>query len=106
MKRLHKGQRVSRYLAAHTGVPSLAYDPDTGTLTTPPPLHITVITARSWWRFVYAVEHAPEGLSATIRFDADIPSIDEAIVGMRLRDYATLLTAYLEKNGDKNAPSH
>lgn len=100
--RTQKGNALTRYLTGHTGIPLLKWDGQHGRIDAPPPYHIDVTTSRKLELWHEHLRNAvPGGLSIAIRYDAGMPSLDQAWVGMQLRSFVPLLTAHYERIQDR-----
>ena len=94
--RANKGRAVTRYLTGSTAIPSLLWDGIRGSIEAPSPYVIDVTTSRKLqnWHDLLREEH--KGTHIAIRYDKGMDSIDQAWVGMTLRDFAPLLQAHYE----------
>lgn len=96
-----KGKAIARYILGHTGIPTLAWTRG-GNMEAPPPYRIRVVTDRSLDRFRLTLEERTSGrLNIVVRYDGDIPELEDAWVGMRLSDFVQLLQAHYEANRDR-----
>ena len=99
LKRSEKGTRIARYLTGHAAIPNISYHMEGGRveIELPRPYSINVTTDNKNERFFAQVRAvADQDLAFTIRYDATIPSVDNAVVGMTLRDFAILLKSHYE----------
>mgnify|MGYP006286550341 CR=1 FL=1 len=95
-KRTDKGNALTRYLTGHTGIPFLKWDGITSSIDAPSPYEIEVTTARKLQLWHDLLRQEKPGVHIVIRYDNGMPSLEQAWVGMRLRDFAPLLQAHYE----------
>lgn len=98
--RADKSKAVVRYLTGHTGIPLLGWN-GTGRLESPAPYVIDLTTSRKLenWHNLLRVESKP--VTVAIRYDNDLPSIDQAWVGMQMTSFIPLITAHYESISDR-----
>lgn len=97
MSRVQKGNMVARYFTGHSAIPGIRYEGSGGRLEAPWPYLIHVMTDRRTWRFMeHVAQMQPGSMSAVIRFDKYIESVDAAVVGMRLDTFSQLAAIHYE----------
>jgi hypothetical protein len=103
MKRSDKGRSVTRYLTGHAAIPMLSWNGDDNTITAPPPYKPYVSTDGAWWRFRHYLDERQDdtGIPFVVRYDKSIPGVDNAIVGIHLRNFATILHAHYISISDR-----
>ena len=99
MARKYKGNVIVRYLVSRTGIAGIQWSSELQDISSPAPYTFKATTNVKddilWSR----VKNLPRGgISAVIRYDKWIESVDDSIVSMRLSDFVKLLTAYEEVN--------
>lgn len=95
-RRTDKGNALTRYLTGKTGIPFLKWDGVFGRIEAPAPYKIDVTTSRKLQNWHDTLrEEAPE-VHIAIRYDNGMDSLEQAWVGMRLKDFAPLLQAHYE----------
>jgi hypothetical protein len=103
MKRSLKGSVIAKFLTGHTGIPFLRWNGETSTVDAPPPYFIKVTTDAASWRFFQAVKDCPDGVSFVVRYDNFIDGIEDAVVGMRLSSFVSLLETHYNTIADRIA---
>jgi hypothetical protein len=96
MKRKDKGNAVSRFLTASTGIPLLRYNYLHNNVEAPKPYTINLTTSGEWWRFgehIRDIRDEP-GIPFVVRYDKHIDGVDNAIVGCTLHTFTQLLEQY------------
>ncbi len=102
MKRGDKTRAIVRYLISRTGIPLISWDGTSSRITAPPPYGFDVVTDAAGWRFFQYIRELPEGqINAVIRYDKYIDHIGDAVVGMRLSSFVTLLEAHHKNIEDR-----
>lgn len=102
MSRTNKGKSVARYLTGHSGIPNLSYDPSAQEVKAPYPYSLALTTDATAWRFFHYVKELDEkSISAVIRYDKYLESVDQAVVAMKLGGFATILGAHYETMHDR-----
>ena len=101
MKRSYKGRVIAKFLTGVSGVPLLRWNPETSTVDAPPPYYIKVTTDAASWRFWQAVRELPVGPAVVIRYDNFIDGVEDAVVGMRLSTFASLLETHYNTISDR-----
>jgi len=100
-RREEKGRAVARYILGHSGIPSVSWEKGQN-IEAPPPYRFHVTTSRSLDLFKRALEERIVGrINIVIRYDGDIPELEDAWVGMRLSEFVPLLQAHYEANRDR-----
>lgn len=102
MRRGDKTRAVVRYLISRTGIPLITWDGHSNRIDGPPPYGFTMSTDAAGWRFFqYIRELPPDGLHAVIRYDKHIDGVDNAVVGMPLSTFVTLLASHYNTVQDR-----
>lgn len=92
-ERSTKGKALTRYLTGHTGIPFLNWSD--GIIDAPHPYLIRVTTSRKLQNWYDLIRTMPEDkISMSIRYDNDLPSVEQAWVGMQLRPFVRLLECH------------
>lgn len=94
--RRDKGLALTRYLTGVTGIPFLKWDGIVSSIDAPAPYDIDVVTSRKLQNWHDKLREEIPGVHIVIRYDNGMPSLEQAWVGMRLRDFAPLLQAHYE----------
>jgi len=94
--RTDKGRAVTNYLTGSTGIPSLLWDGNRGSIDAPRPYVISVTTARKLQEFHDLIREEHKGTHIAIRYDRGMDSVADAWVGMTLHNFAPLLQTHYE----------
>lgn len=95
-KRTDKGNALTRYLTGHTGIPFLKWDGVFGSIDAPAPYEIDVTTSRKLQSWHDLLREEKPSVHIVIRYDNGMDSLEQAWVGIRLKDFAPLLQAHYE----------
>ena len=107
MTRQDKNKAVARYLSAYSGIPLISWDGavtnlGASLLESPAPYTLNVSTDAVHWRFFANVKALPDrGIPAVIRYDKYIDHLEDAVVGMRLSTFTSLLSAHYGTISDR-----
>lgn len=94
-ERTNKGRALSRYLTGHTGIPFLTWNGLQSSIDAPYPYIIEVTTSRKLQHWTDHIKAMPEDrIGMSIRYDNDLPSVEQAWVGMQLRSFSALLECH------------
>lgn len=95
-RRTEKGNALTRYLTGRTGIPFLKWDGVNSSIDAPAPYEIDVTTSRKLQNWHDLLRQEVPGVHIVIRYDNGMDSIEQAWVGMPLKDFAPLLQAHYE----------
>lgn len=102
MKRADKTRAVVRFLISRTGIPLISWDGIGNKIDAPPPFGFVMSTDAAGWRFFQYVRELPrDGIHAVVRYDAHIDGVNNAVVGMSLETFATLLESHYNRVQDR-----
>lgn len=102
MKRSEKTRSVTRFLTGASGIPLISWDGSSLHLDAPAPYKFVVSTDATAWRFFAHVKDLPQdGIPAVIRYDKFLDNINDAVVGMKLPTFTTLLSAHYATISDR-----
>jgi hypothetical protein len=100
--RRDKARAITRYLSGHSAIPTLYLDPDNTIISGPPPYGFRLSTDRNSVRFFHYIKEAPRGgINPVIRYDGEIPELEDAIVGIRLSEFVQLIAAHYKSIEDR-----
>jgi hypothetical protein len=94
--RRDKGKAVTRYLTGSTGIPSLHWEGMGNSIEAPSPYVIDLTTARKLENWHEILRTEGPGIRIAIRYDGSLDSVEQAWVGLSLRDFAPMLKAHYE----------
>lgn len=94
--RRDKGKAVARYLTGRTGIPSLHWAGVDNSIDAPAPYVIDLTTSRKLQNWHDSIREEGQGIRIAIRYDGSMDSVEQAWVGISLRDFAPLLQAHYE----------
>lgn len=102
VRRSDKTRAVVRFLISRSGIPLISWDGIGNKIDAPPPFGFVISTDGAAWRFFQYVKELPsEGIHAAIRYDAHIDGVNNAVVGMSLETFATLLESHYNTVRDR-----
>ena len=102
MSRASKAAAVARYLGSRSGIPLVSVDKGTNTINAPAPYGFIVTTDASSSRYWAHIKDLPEiGIHAVIRYDKHIRELEDAVVGIRLSTFTTLLETHYNTISDR-----
>ena len=100
--RADKTRAVSRYLTAYSEIPLISWDGHSNVLDSPAPYRFVVSTDATSFRFFAGVKDLPStGISAVIRYDKFLDNIEDAVIGMKLPTFTSLLSAHYGTISDR-----
>lgn len=80
----------------------ISWDGKGNKIDAPPPFGFVVSTDAAGWRFFQHVRELPRGgIHAVVRYDAHIDGVNNAVVGMTLETFVTLLESHYNKVQDR-----